>query len=331
MTRTTLEPPDLSDDRIMRVVCGLRPCRRGGLRIEAETLGTKTIVHNYGQGGCGITIGFGCGALVHEIVRTVADTDEPVGVLGGGVSGMAAARALLAGGYRVRLYARSWAGETTSDIAGGLWLPTGIEPGETPEQQQRFERILRLSHEAFASLDRARYGVDRLPVYEPSYAPHCPEYFVGGVIDEPVAMDQLPIAGPARSGRAFQTDFVHTPRFLRTLLEHVRAAGCATVTTTLGNLDAVRGLPERVLVNCLGLESQRLFGDDRVYPAYGVLVHAQPVDLGYVIHDGYKYMFPREDALIMGGCFIEDRWDAEPDEMIGREIIAHHRRFFEGS
>ncbi len=330
MTRTTLEPPDLSDERIMRVVCGLRPCRRGGLRIEAETLGDKTIIHNYGQGGCGVTIGFGCGAVVHEIVRTVADTDEPIGVLGGGVSGMAAARALLAGGYRVRLYAQCWAGETTSDIAGGLWLPTGIEPGETLEDRQRFEKILRLSHEAFTSLDRDRYGVEPLPVYEPSYAPHCPEYFVGGVIEPPVAMDRLPIAGPARSGRGFRTDFVHTPRFLRTLLGDLRAAGAQTSTTSFQSLTDVRSLPERVLVNCLGLESRRLFGDDRVYPAYGVLVHAQPVNLGYVIHDGYKYMFPREDALIMGGCFIEDRWDAEPDEAIGREIIAHHRRFFAG-
>jgi len=330
MTRTTLEPPDLSDDRIMRVVCGLRPCRRGGVRIEAERLGSKTIVHNYGQGGCGVTIGFGCAAVVHEIVRTVADTDEPIGVLGGGVSGMTVARALLADGYRVRVYGQKWAGETTSDLAGALWLPTGIEPGETPEQQQRFERILQRSHEVFASLDRDRYGVESIPVYEPSYASHCPEYFVGGVIDEPVAIEQLPIAGPARSGRGFRTDFVHTPRFLRTLLEDVRAGGGERVTTTLRNLDAVRALPERVLVNCLGLGAKDLFGDDRMYPGYGVLVHAQPVDLGYVIHDGYKYLFPREDALILGGCFVADRWDAEPDMAIGREIIAHHRQFFAG-
>jgi D-amino-acid oxidase len=330
MTRTTLEPPDLSDDRIMRVVCGLRPCRRGGLRIEAETLGKKTIVHNYGQGGCGVTIGFGCAAVVREIVRTVADTDEPVGVLGGGVTGMTAARALLAGGYRVRVYADRWAGQTTSDIAGGLWLPTGIEPGETAEQQERFERILHLSHEAYGTLDRVRYGVESLPVYEPSYAPHCSEYFVGGVIDEPVEMERLAIAGPARGGRGFRTDFVHTPRFLRTLLEDIRNAGAETVTTSFQDLDAIRSLPERVLVNCLALGSRVLFGDERVYPAYGVLVHAQPADLGYVIHDGYKYMFPREDALIMGGCFIEDRWDLEPDEVIGREILAHHRRFFAG-
>lgn len=325
---THLPAPDLGDDQIMRMVSGLRPCRRGGLRIETESLGTKTVIHNYGQGGCGVTIGFGCAVVVLDLVRTVSTPAESIGIIGGGITGLTVATELLGAGHPVRIYADRWTAETTSNVAGALWLPTGIEPGDSPEQRAQLDTILKASYTRFASIDRARFGVEELPVYEPAYTPHCPEYFRPGTIGEPEPLDRLPLAGPARSGRVFRTDFIHTPRFLTTLLTDIVSAGGQITTTTLRTLDDVRCLPERILVNCLALGSRSLFGDDRVYPAYGMLVHMKPQRLGYICHDGYKYLFPREDALILGGCFIPDRWDTEPDQAIGREILDHHRHFF---
>jgi len=328
-TQTMLPAPNLADDQILRMVCGLRPCRRGGLRIETEKLGSKAIIHNYGQGGCGVTIGYGCAVVAAELVRDAAAEGEPVGILGGGVTALTAAAQLLAAGHPVRLYADRWHAETTSNIAGALWLPTGIETGPTAAHEARFDRILRISRDRFVAIDRARFGVDQLPVYEPDYAPHYDEFFRAGTIDRPTPVDRLPLAGPPRAGRVFRTDFIHTPRFLRTLHADLAAAGAELVTARLATLDAIRALPERVLVNCLALGSRTLFADQAVYPAYGMLVHAKPQPLGYIVHDGYKYLFPREDALLLGGCFIPDRWDTEPDEALGREILTHHRRFFD--
>ena len=65
-----------------------------------------------------------------------------------------------------------------------------------------------------------------------------------------------------------------------------------------------------------------------MYPARGILVHMEPQDLGYAVHDGFKFIFPRDTALILGGCFDEDVWDDTPDMDIAAEILAHHRRFF---
>ena len=39
--------------RVIRSVVGLRPFRRIGFRLEAERFGRRTVVHNYGHGGCG--------------------------------------------------------------------------------------------------------------------------------------------------------------------------------------------------------------------------------------------------------------------------------------
>src|SRR5690606_32002800 len=123
--RSRVEPlpaPNLADDQILRIVAGLRPCRRGGLRLEAETLdtgaggGRKTVVHNYGHGGCGVTIGFGCAEIAADLAQQAlgqapgvagdstarAQTGRPlpaIAVLGAGVIGLTTALELLRRGH----------------------------------------------------------------------------------------------------------------------------------------------------------------------------------------------------------------------------------------
>ncbi|XP_041454044.1 D-aspartate oxidase-like isoform X3 [Lytechinus variegatus] len=74
--------PSLKGAKIKKHWVGLRPQRSKGVRVEAETLtyGSNKIkiVHNYGHGGCGITLHWGCALdaarLVQEqlIPRTVS-------------------------------------------------------------------------------------------------------------------------------------------------------------------------------------------------------------------------------------------------------------------
>lgn len=335
----TLPAPDLSDSAILRVVAGIRPCRNGGLRIEADSLdtpnGAKPLIHNYGQGGCGVTLCFGSAHAAADLVAGATADPEgaavqkpPIAILGGGVTALATARRLLIRGHKVTCYADKFANDTTSNIAGAIWLPTGVEFGDTPDKVARFHAILRRSHAEYQHLDRQKWGVQRLPVYEPAYAPHEDRFFDNGTIEPPTLLERFPVPGPPRAGRVFHTDFIHTPRFLRTLADDVRARGGKLIERTFHARDDIAALPEPVLVNCLALGSRELFDDAAMYPARGILVHMKPQPLGYIVHDGYKYMFPREDALILGGCFDPGIDDPEPDERIAAEILAHHRRFF---
>lgn len=53
---------------------GLRPVRKGGIRLGTETVpGGGRIVHNYGHGGGGFTVSWGCAA---EVARRVRDREE---------------------------------------------------------------------------------------------------------------------------------------------------------------------------------------------------------------------------------------------------------------
>lgn len=342
-----LPAPTLTDDRIVRVVAGLRPCRRGGLRLEIEMLAAsgrrKPVVHNYGHGGCGVTIAPGCAQIAADLAEAAlgvaphgprgepgaaARAGASVAVLGAGVVGLMTALELLQRGHRVTIYAEAVGGATTSVMAGALWLPTGIDFGPAPPDIERLGDIVRRSRAALAALDRRQWGVQRLPVYEPAWAPADDRFVTIGAIDRPRKLDRLPLPGPARAGRVYETELIHTPRFLRELEAEIAALGGTFVARRFQSAAEIAALPEPVAVNCLALGSRDLFGDDAVYPARGVLVHMRPERLGYCVHDGYWYIFPREDVLVLGGSFEPDQWDPAPDARIAEAILARHRAFF---
>ena len=54
--------PELRDAEVIGHRVGLRPARHGGVRLEADdrTLPGVRLVHNYGHGGAGVTLSWGC-------------------------------------------------------------------------------------------------------------------------------------------------------------------------------------------------------------------------------------------------------------------------------
>ena len=50
-----------------RLVAGLRPFRPNGFRVEAERIGRTLYVHNYGHGGCGVTLSWGTAARAVDL------------------------------------------------------------------------------------------------------------------------------------------------------------------------------------------------------------------------------------------------------------------------
>ncbi|MBL4809186.1 MAG: FAD-dependent oxidoreductase [Phycisphaerales bacterium] len=325
---TQFQAPDLSDDRIIKIVSGLRPCRHGGLRLESETLGTKTIIHNYGHGGSGITLSLGTAIAASDLVDNHTDSKSPIAVLGAGVIGLTTARELAMRGHQVTIYAKDLSHDTVSVIAGALWLPVGIDIDHPEIGSQKLNNLLKLAHDALSTLDPSRYGIEPITVFEPAYAQTNDHYFDNGTIPVPTPVDRLPFPGPPRSGRSFDSLFIHTPRYLDALVEDLAGLGVQIINREFTDAHQLESLQEPILINCLALGSLELFNDEAMYPARGILVHMEPQDLGYAVHDGFKFIFPRDTALILGGCFDEDVWDETPDEKIAAEIIAHHRRFF---
>jgi len=60
--------PRLRDAEIIEVLTGLRP-DRPAVRVEAEPLGSALCVHNYGHGGNGVSLSWGCAREAAQLAR----------------------------------------------------------------------------------------------------------------------------------------------------------------------------------------------------------------------------------------------------------------------
>src|SRR5881628_2386177 len=95
----TLAKVNVSPDRLIRTVTGLRPFRPSGFVVRVERRGDKAIVHNYGHGGGGMTLSWGTSHLAVEEAAKLGQTR--FAVLGCGGVGLATARLLQRRGYAV--------------------------------------------------------------------------------------------------------------------------------------------------------------------------------------------------------------------------------------
>ncbi|HET9161302.1 MAG TPA: D-amino-acid oxidase, partial [Caulobacteraceae bacterium] len=88
--RPPLAPIIARPDRIMNITVCLRPFRAAGPRLDAETVGDKLVVHNYGHGGSGWSLSWGSGLMA--VKKAMAGGERDIAVVGAGALGLTAAR-----------------------------------------------------------------------------------------------------------------------------------------------------------------------------------------------------------------------------------------------
>ena len=106
-----LAPIRASWDRVIRTTGGLRPHRPSGFLLKAEKFDAKTVVHNYGHGGAGISLSWGTGALAADLA--LEQGDRQAAVLGSGAVGLTAAIQMQRRGFDVTIYFSKTSGRST--------------------------------------------------------------------------------------------------------------------------------------------------------------------------------------------------------------------------
>jgi D-amino-acid oxidase len=66
-----LPPGALRRSRIRRTIAGLRPYRAPGIRLQVEQVGDLPVIHNYGHGGSGYTLAWGCAESVVGLLKSL--------------------------------------------------------------------------------------------------------------------------------------------------------------------------------------------------------------------------------------------------------------------
>ncbi len=103
-----LAPIRAHEDRLFKITVCSRPFRAQGPRIEAERIGDKLIVHNYGHGGSGWSLSWGSGTVALDLALAGRDPSQTdVAVIGCGALGLTSAiLAQRAGARSVTIYAK---------------------------------------------------------------------------------------------------------------------------------------------------------------------------------------------------------------------------------
>ncbi len=321
----------VSPERVVRTIVGLRPFRPSGFRVEAERLGDTLLVHNYGHGGCGVTLSWGTASLA---IDRIAESGRagPVAVIGCGAVGLATARLLQARGFEVTIHARALPPETTSNVAGALWYPHLIvdEARRTAAFDAQFESAARFSHHYFQELIGDDYGVCWRQQYFLSRAPAVDSW------DIAMLRDLFPESRALRPGEhPFGVPHVVVDRlmlidptvYLEALLRDFRLAGGRVRIQSFASPADVAALPERIVVNCTGLGARELFDDRELTPVKGQLSVLPPqpeVDYAW-LDDEHLYMFPRRDGILLGGTHEPGVESLEPNRAAERRILEAHR------
>jgi glycine/D-amino acid oxidase-like deaminating enzyme len=344
-----LAPVRASWDRVIRTTVGLRPHRDSGFVLRAETLDAKTLIHNYGHGGAGMSLGWGCGVMVAEMAQ--ATGQRRVAVVGCGSPGLTTARELQRRGFDVTIYAMTVPPNTTSNMSlAGFTPTTALVANErrTPAWDAQFVRAAEISYRQLQLMVSQNYGVHWMDSYNATDDPtgQGGGRGGGGAFDADLLPEHLrpnrnrEVLGPGE--HPFPTKYaVRTPAlaiepsiYLDALVRDFLMFGGKIVIRKFDTPRDLMSLTEPIVVNCTGLGSFTLFDDKELVPIKGQLTVMVPQpDVNYrasgrTPSGGNATMNPRSDGIVVGNLQDPGNWSLEPDEEVRQRNVQAAIEFF---
>ena len=321
---------DVRPDRVIKQVAGLRPFRSSGFLVSSEQVGTKTVIHNYGHGGCGVTLSWGTAKMALDLA--LQTPHRTAAVLGCGVIGLTTARLLQDHGFDVQIHAASLPPDTTSNVAAGVFGVTDVADDLSGPFLPQLQFAARYAHRYFQPfVGRPGYGVKWFDLYVLGDAPiEAPPEFT--VTPELYPMTRFgpgehPFSTPYAA--SVPTLIAETNVFLPKLMEDVMVAGGTIDVRSFSSTDELASLTPPLVVNCTGLGARELFGDEELTPVRGqiLLMRPQPaLDYGYIDPKNDLYMFPRSDGVVFGGSHELGETSTDPDPAVTTRILDGGKR-----
>jgi glycine/D-amino acid oxidase-like deaminating enzyme len=312
--------------------------------LRAEKLDRKTVIHNYGHGGAGISLGWGTGQIASEMA--LSHLDRRAAVIGCGAVGLTCARELQRRGFEVTIYAMAVPPDTTSNMAFAGFTPTAwlVDLKRlTPEWEEQFRRAVTIAYRKLQLLVGRRYGVTWVSTYTPTNDAQAASGSIE-LLPAEVQTGQVllqPGEHPFPKTYAVQGLMmrIEPSIYLDALLEDFQRSGGRIVIRKLDTRNDLMWLPESLVVNCSGIGSKALFGDEDLVPLKGQLTVVVPqTEVNYSTNGGIStpsavpgnglHMMPRSDGIILGGIAQRGVWALEVDEEERKRIVEGHIELF---
>ena len=337
-----LYPVRVSWDRIIRTTVGLRPYRESGFVVRSERLDDKTVIHNYGHGGSGMSLCWGTAHLAADLA--VAHPERRAAVIGCGIIGLSTARVLQRRGFQVAIYAKVLPPDTTSNKLFGDFTPNStLVRNRTPQWDEQFRRAVEIAYREHNLLVGRGYGVGWIDGYSPTDNPDGGGGLGGrggpagrnGTREEPlmprsfsVDRDLLgPGQHPFRTRYARRSPHLHFDPdiYLDALMQDVLTFGGSISARGFDSPRDFMSLDETLIVNCTGLGAKQLFDDQEMIPVKGqltVLVPQPEVDYTAAA------MTPRASGIVLGHVIQRGVSSLEVDQEAQTGVVENAMRTF---
>jgi glycine/D-amino acid oxidase-like deaminating enzyme len=282
-------------------------------------------------------------ALAHE--------DRRAAVIGCGAVGLTSARQLQRRGFDVTIYAMAVPPDTTSNMSLAGFTPTSglIDPERrTPEWDAQFRHAAEIAYRQLQLLVGPTYGVSWISNYSPMNELRPPGggesggrsnlqagLDVGGVTLQP---GEHPF--PTKYAVRRPSLRIEPSIYLDALMRDFLLFGGHVVIRKFETPRDLMSVGEAVIVNCTGLGSRALFGDEELVPLKGQLVVLVPQsEVTYATNGGRNlpptpgigiHMMPRTDGIALGGTSERGVWTMEPNDAERRRVVEGHIDLFAG-
>ncbi|MEM8772486.1 MAG: FAD-dependent oxidoreductase [Pseudomonadota bacterium] len=320
--RASLAPLDFSSGRLMRITVCTRPFRTAGPRLEAEAFGGKRVVHNYGHGGSGWSLSWGCAQEAAALA--LAEAPGAVAVIGAGVMGLTTALRLIESGVSATIYAKDFPAETRSARASGVWSPSSriaLDDAADDAFASRWETWARRSYRVHQHyIGTAGTPVEFLPHYALRDAERGPriqpsrEYAHLGrrlrdIIPRWSDIDVETLPFPVASARGGSRMTFNVASYADRLTRDFLLRGGRMVRKDFPDLASVLALREPVIVNCTGYGAKQLWGDDALAPVRGQIGWFEPQsEARYGVNYRDVSAVSRRDGLIVQYLGPNEDW-----------------------
>lgn len=309
-----LMPIRAGSDRITRITVCTRPFRAAGPRLDAEQVGSKLVVHNYGH-SC-------CGAL-----------------------GLTSALLLRRAGVRVTIFAKDLPPDVRSSLATGVWTPDSricLEANATPQFKQVWQEMARTSFQTYQNF----LGLNDAPVEfidnyfvsdEPASAcrreapDNRPQFarLQRELVPDLLTHGQEFVPGSHSLGRHYlrrnSLMMFNLTAYTRLLMHDFRENGGKIANAEFHTPADLAKIPQKTLINATGYGARALFGDESLTPVRGQLARAIPQPgLNYgLFYKGVSFV-PRRDGLVFQVGGDDDYYGFNDDTAIPDRAEADH-------
>ncbi|MET1023763.1 MAG: FAD-dependent oxidoreductase [Pseudoxanthomonas sp.] len=317
-----LAPIKARADRVVAITVCTRPFRAQGPRIEAERIGRRTVVHQYGHGGSGWSLSWGSAQQAVRLAMATGDTE--IAVIGCGAIGITTARVAQNAGLKVRIYARETLPMSRSFMATGQWTPDSricSSEHATPDFRTLWTQMATTSFQQYQRMLgfpgapvewRDSYVLSEVPFDQPAGGG-------GGEDDEPdypslesellygirphgvdLAASQHPF--PVAYAKRYPGMIFNISAYAQMLMEDFLQAGGSFQAREFQSPRQFADLREKTLINCTGYGARALLGDESVIPVRGQTARLVPqpeVDYGLYWRGHNLNVVPRRDGILV--------------------------------